>query len=271
MEREARFQSELWDVLKKICSRGPIGGLNLKVTLGEPTFDGRSPDIMVMKEPDGVPILIIETKRKSTGSYSYAYKFTPYDPSVVGQALSYAALAKENFRLPATPLFATSNPDVLVLFGPVERPWEYLNKEAVLNRDYGNALEPGAFMKLIKDHYLLDDRNPLKEEVAFRVLDTAVKIWLKEVDVSSVKKEIGFCLIDQLRYFVEYMDSYYIRDPLGMRLRGNQEFYGELNGYARKMGYTNGLADIVGHDLRNIIIFVSLSHSQTRLILHPSI
>jgi hypothetical protein len=67
MEREASFQSELWAVLKKICSRGPIGGLNLKVTLGEPAFDGRPPDIVVMKESDGLPILIIETKRKSLG------------------------------------------------------------------------------------------------------------------------------------------------------------------------------------------------------------
>jgi type I restriction-modification system DNA methylase subunit len=252
MEREASFQSELWAVLKKICSRGPIGGLNLKVTLGEPAFDGRPPDIVVMKESDGLPILIIETKRKSIGRYPNQYKFTPYDPSVIGQALSYAALAKENFRLPATPLFATSNPDVLVLFSPVEKPWEFLDKGAVLKRDYERALETGAYMKLIKEHYLFDDKNPLREEVAFRVLDTAVKIWLKEVDIKSVKKEIGFWLIDRLRYFVEYMDSYYVRGPLGMVLRRNREFYGELDGYARKMGYTNGLADIVGQDLSRI-------------------
>ena len=252
MEREIRFQSELWEVLRKICSRGPIGGLNLRVTLGEPAFDGRSPDIVVMKDPEELPILIIETKRKSRERYPYAYKFTPYDPSVVGQALSYAALAKENFRLPATSLFATSNPDVLVLFGPVERPWEYLNREAVLNRDYERALEPGAYMRLVKEHYIFDERNPLKEEVAFRVLDTAVKIWLKEVDILSVRREIGFWLIDQLRYFVEYMDSYYVREPLRMRLLRDQEFYAELDGYARRMGYKNGLVDIVGSDLSKI-------------------
>jgi len=251
MAREARFQSELWELLRKICS-APTGGLNLKVTLGEPAFDGRTPDIVVMKEPDELPILIIETKRKSSGPYRAAYRFTPYDRSVIGQALSYATLAKENFKLPATPLFATSNPDVIVLFGPVEKPWEYLNRDAVLNRDYERALEPGAYIKLVKEHFIFDERNPLKEEVAFRVLDTAVKIWLKEVDVSSVKREIGFWLIDRLRYFVEYMDNYFVRDVLATRLSRVQEFYDELDSYAKKMGYKNGLADIVGPDLSRV-------------------
>ena len=251
-EPEARFQSELWRILREICSRGPVGGLSLRVTVEEPAFDGRSPDIVVAREHDGLPILIIETKRKSRGRYPYPYKFTPYDPSVIGQALSYAALAKEAFKLPATPLFATSNPDVLVLFGPVDDPWRYLNREAVIKADYERALEPGAFMKLISKHYIFDDRNPLKEEVAFRVLDTAVKIWLKEVEILKIRKEIGFWLIDQLRYFVDYMDSYYVREPLRSRLSRDQNYYGELDGYARKMGYTDGLTDIVGSDLSKV-------------------
>jgi hypothetical protein len=77
MEREVRFQSELWEVLKKICSRGPIGGLSLRVTLGEPAFDGRSPDIVVMKDPEGPPILIIETKRKSRGTIHMRISLPP--------------------------------------------------------------------------------------------------------------------------------------------------------------------------------------------------
>ena len=37
----------------------------------------------------------------------------------------------EEYGLPATPLFATANWDALVLFGPVDNPWDFLNKEFV--------------------------------------------------------------------------------------------------------------------------------------------
>jgi type I restriction-modification system DNA methylase subunit len=248
--REVKFQVELWSLLRNICLRGPIGGIELEVTMEEPVIDARRPDIVVSKKPEHIPILIIETKKK--GKKYAGFKFTPYDPSVVAQAFSYAALAKGAFNLPLTPLFATANPDVVMLLGPVEDPWQFLNRKAVQDVDYENALSPGAYTKLIAKYYIFDESNPLREELAFQILDTAVKLWRKEVEVSTIRKEIGLWFIDNLRYFVEYMNNYYVREPLRLRLSRDQQFYSELDSYARRLGHRDGLVDIVGQDLSKI-------------------
>jgi type I restriction-modification system DNA methylase subunit len=247
---EIRFSLDLRDLLESICSRGPIGGLKLKVLMGEPKLDGKTPDIVVVRELDGVPVLIIETKRKTEKGFSR--EFSPYSPSVIAQALSYAALAKDNFNIPATPLFATANPDVIVLFGPVDDPWSFLDRDAVSRSDYSSALSPQAYMRLASKYYVFDEEGPLREELAFKLLDTSVKLWLKEVEVQKVRKEIGFWLIDQLRYFVDFMDRYFVRGPLLTKLRWDQDFHGMLDGYAREIGYSNGLADIVGRNLERV-------------------
>lgn len=62
---EVRFHIELHKVLHGICSRGPVGGLALRAMVNEPRLDGRTPDIVVVREPDKTPVLIVETKRKS--------------------------------------------------------------------------------------------------------------------------------------------------------------------------------------------------------------
>jgi hypothetical protein len=94
-----------------------------------------------LKKPDDIPILIIETKRKveRKGYYKAEKLLRPYGAAVVGQALSYAALAKEKYGLPATPAFATANRDEIVLFSPVRDPRKYLNWEAVEKGDYPNT------------------------------------------------------------------------------------------------------------------------------------
>jgi len=247
---EIEFALNLRDLLKRICSRGPIGGLKLKVLMGEPKLGGKTPDIVVVRESDGVPVLIIETKRKTEKGFSR--EFSPHSPSVIAQALSYAALAKDDFNIPATPLFAAANPDIIVLFGPVDDPWSFLDRDAVSRSDYSSAMSPQAFMRLVSKYYVFDEEGPLREELAFKLLDTSVKLWLKEVEVLKVRKEIGFWLIDQLRYFVDFMDRYFVRGPLLIKLRRDQDFYGMLDGYARKIGYSNGLADIVGRSLERV-------------------
>jgi hypothetical protein len=65
------------------------------------------------------------------GHYRREERFDPYGKAAIGQALSYAALAKDKYGLPASPAFATANRDVIVLFSPVRDPRRYLNWEAV--------------------------------------------------------------------------------------------------------------------------------------------
>ncbi|RZN60102.1 MAG: hypothetical protein DSO07_08310, partial [Thermoproteota archaeon] len=134
----------------------------------------------------------------------------------------------------------------------VDDPWSFLDRDAVSRSDYSSAMSPQAFMRLVSKHYVFDEEGPLREELAFKLLDTSVKLWLKEVEVLKVRKEIGFWLIDQLRYFVDFMDRYFVRRPLFIRLSRDQDFYGLLDGYAREIGYSNGLADMVGRNLERV-------------------
>jgi len=160
--RERRLQDELYRLIADITKDRLFAGLTLTVETEFP-IDRRKADVAVLKQPDEIPILVIETKRKleTARRWKVERRFDPYGPAVIGQALSYAALIKEKYNLPATPLFATANWDVIVVFSPVEDPWEYLNREAVEEGDYERALEPGAYVRLIHEHYLLDDKRPV--------------------------------------------------------------------------------------------------------------
>lgn len=255
---EKMFQFEFAKLLSEICEAHKFSGLRLKVLVGQPRVDNREPDIVVVKKPEEIPVLVIETKRKIERDRRVAKeKFSPHSPPVIGQALSYATLMKEMYRMPATPLFATANLDALVLFGPVDSPWKYLDKQSVKEGDYEKALKPGAFLRLIKEHYIFDDVNPLREELAVNLLDIVTRIWLKEVAITDVRKPLGWWIIDQLRYFVDSLSRYYVVEILRSRLR-DPKFYAKLDDLARRLGYKNGLADIVGEDLSKVDILARM-------------
>jgi len=156
---------------------------------------------------------------------------------VVGQALSHAALIKEKYNLPATPLFATTNPGVIVVFSPVEDPWQYLNREAVEEGVYERALEPDAYVRLIHKHYLLDDKRPAREELLQRILDRAAELWQRKVLPGEVCRPVGDWLIGKLRYFVDLLSTHFVEDTLRRKLEEDTKFAADLNALAIKAGY----------------------------------
>jgi len=251
-ERERPIQDELYRLISNVIKDKRFAGLTLSVRT-ELSVNDRSADIAILKEPEGVPILIIETKRKveRKGYYKREERFDPYGRAVIGQALSYAALAKDAYNLPATPAFATANRDVIVLFSPVKDPYKYLNLEAVKKGEYELVLEPRAYVSLIHEHYLLDDKNPLREELLQYILDQVARIWQREILPETIRKQPGEWLLGKLRYFVDSLSYYYVEDVLRTRLMDNK-FAADLNALAIKAGYKNGLADIIGQDRRHV-------------------
>jgi methylase of polypeptide subunit release factors len=248
-ERERAFQNELFLALKKAVSDKRFAGLELDVESGF-RIGRKEADIVVYKKPDNIPELIIETKRKSErAGWKVVYKFDPYGPPVVGQALSYAALALSEYGLPVTPLFATANWDALVLFGPLDNPWNYLDKDAVESGDYEAALKLDAYMRLVHNHYILDEKRPAREEFLEHLLDVVCRIWQREVSPEKIRRSIGDWLLGSLRYFVDSLSSYYVNDLLYRRLVEDLNFAADLNKEAFKAGYRNGLSDVVGEDL----------------------
>jgi type I restriction-modification system DNA methylase subunit len=251
-ERERPFQNELYRLISNVVKDRRFAGLMLSVQTDFPV-DYRFADVVVLKEPEEIPILIVETKRKieRKGYYRKEELFDPYGHAVIGQALSYAALVKEAYNLPATPAFATANRDVIVLFSPVKDPRKYLNWEAVEKGEYEQVLEPGTYVSLIHEHYLLDDKNPLREELLQHILDQVSRIWQREVLPEAIRKRPGDWLIGKLKYFVDSLSRYYVEDVLHTRLM-DDKFAANLNALAVKAGYRNGLADIVGQDYSRV-------------------
>ena len=256
-ERERRLQDELYRLIANLVRDKRFAGLTLSVqTELELPIDSRTrrADVAVLKMPEGIPVLIVETKRKvdRTGHYRREERFDPYGKAAIGQALSYAALAKDKYGLPVTPAFATANRDVIVLFSPVRDPRRYLNWEAVEEGDYELALDQSAYVSLIHDHYLLDDKNPLREELLQHILDQVARIWQKEVLPETVRKRPGDWLLGKLRYFVDSVSRYYVEDVLRMRLMKDDRFAADLNALALKAGYKDGLSDLVGRDYSRV-------------------
>jgi len=251
-ERERPIQDELYRLISNVIKDKRFAGLTLSVRT-ELSVNDRSADIAVLKEPEDVPILIIETKRKieRKGYYKREERFDPYGRAVIGQALSYAALAKDAYNLPATPAFATANRDVIVLFSPIKDPYKYLNLEAVKKGEYELVLEPRDYFSLIHEHYLLDDKNPLREELLQYILDQVARIWQREILPETIRKQPGEWLLGKLRYFVDSLSYYYVEDVLRTRLMDNK-FAADLNALAIKAGYKNGLTDIIGRDYSRV-------------------
>jgi len=248
-KRERKFQDELFFALAKLVKEKRFAGMELDVVTGFP-IRRKEADIAVLKKPDNVPVLIIETKRKieRVGHWKVEERFDPYGRPVIGQALSYSALAREEYGLPATPLFATANRDALVLFSPVDNPWDLLNKDAVDAGDYEFALEPDAYMRFIHEYYLLDEKKPVRDEFLEHLLDVVCRLWQREVLPEKVRRPFGDWLIGRLRYFVDSLSSYYVNDTLLNRMSEDSGFLGDLNREALKAGYRNGIADVVGED-----------------------
>ncbi len=210
LERERWFQDKLFDTLDKLVKDKRFAGLELDVGT-EFHIRRRRADIVVLKKPDNILILVIVTKRKTerAGHWKAEEKFNPYGRFVVGHALSYSALAKDEYGLPVTPLFATASRDALVLFGSVDNPWGFLNKKAIEDGDYEHALEPDAYMRLIHRHYILYEKNPLREEFLEHLLDMVSGLWQGKVLPEDVRKPLGNWLINHLRSFVGLL-SYYV-------------------------------------------------------------
>ena len=258
-ERERPLQDEFYRLISNIVRDKRFAGLTLSAQTEFP-IDARRADVAVLKKPDDIPILIIETKRKveRKGYYKAEERFNPYGPAVVGQALSYAALAKEKYGLPATPAFATANRNEIVLFSPVRDPRKYLNWEAVEKGDYEKALEQSSYMSLVQEHYLFSEKNPLREDFITFVLDRVAGIWQREVLPEAVRKRPGDWLLGRLRYFVDSLSRYYVEDVLRTRLEKDDKFAAELNALAVKAGYKNGLTDIVGQDYSQVGILARM-------------
>jgi type I restriction-modification system DNA methylase subunit len=247
LSKELPFMSQLWEKLRDYLNKYSVAGKRLEAKpLGAVSYDDKIPDIVIADEK-GIPVLIIETKRKSEGKPAEDI-INPFRPVPIAQALCYATLALEDLKLNKTPLFATANKDVMYIFNSIER--DQLEKFVDINAcrekhaspdDWAKALKPGAHSALITSRLLAVLEKPLSDDSIKRLIDILAE-RVKEAPIPPIPPaQLYRVLIDQLRQEIEKLHDEYVEDAVKTRILRDPQYFKELHELARKQGYANGL------------------------------
>jgi len=247
LSKELPFTSQLWEKLRDYLSKYSVAGKRLEVKpLGAVSYDGKIPDIVITDEK-GIPVLIIETKRKGEGKPAEDI-INPFRHTPIAQALCYAALALENLGLSKTPLFATANKDVMYVFNSIER--DQLQKFVDINAcrerhvspdDWGKVLKPGAYSTLITGYLLTVLEKPLSDDSIKKLFDILAE-RIREAPLSPISPaQLYRVLIDQLRHEIEGLHDEYVEDAVKTKIFRDLQYFKELHELAQKQGYANGL------------------------------
>lgn len=241
--REVIFTVRLWDVLNRYLRRYTVNGNRLIAK--EPNsvvVKGKIPDIVITDEK-GIPVLIIETKRKAEGRPSEEF-LNPLAPAPIAQALCYAALAMEEYKLDRTPMYATANQSSLILFKGVSRDEvrEIIDIDKCLEpkrapEDWAKALKPGGLTTIINNYIIDRIEYPLRDEGVKKLFDYVAK-WLSK---TYIPVEMFYkVFVDGLRSLVEDLHEY-IRDAVKNKALSDKEYFVKLYNKAVKSGYPYGL------------------------------
>ncbi|MBP1357866.1 MAG: hypothetical protein JZD40_05195 [Sulfolobus sp.] len=151
MSKEAEFEHKLYSLLDKITSHSFLG-VKLDV---KPQYDvGNKKADLVVLDNRGIPVLVIETKRKGDVRNSLSSKTDPYSKTVVGQALCYSVMIASKLKMPETPMFATANPDRFLVFKPIdmEKAKDIVDLNECERGNYEKAIREGKYGDLKEDY-----------------------------------------------------------------------------------------------------------------------
>ncbi len=238
------FTTRFWSVLSQYFAKYTVEGR--KLTVKEPNsieIKGKIPDIVIFDER-GTPQLIIETKRKVDGKPSEEF-LDPLEDGPIAQAACYAVLAMEEYGLERTPLFATANRDVLVLFKGIKRDelGRIVNVSACLEpkkspRDWIKSLTPEGPGILRANYIIALIENPLKEE-SIKKLSSYIGEWLINAPIPIVS--FYRVLVDRLRGLIKDLHEYYVKDAVKDRILEDRDYFVRLFNKAKEAGYGQGL------------------------------
>ena len=215
--------------------------------------DGRRADIAVLKD-DGLPILLIETKKKyERGGWRVERRFVPTSEDVVGQAVAYAAILKR--RGIYVPFVATANESQLALFTIPEEIEQLVDWRAIEERDYGKVLKN--FYEFRHKYLVFHRPHKFSEEFFKELLETVTGIYAKKFGVEERRQEIHWALIEDFRGFVDFLAPF-IQEAIAPGGRFRNDIARLVEEHSRRTGYTpapEGLAREMAYVLLNKIVF----------------
>jgi len=253
--REVDVQDKLFIIIHNFIDKFKVSGIELTVKREYPIGNKRA-DIAVLIKDNGIPILIIETKRKyvERGTYKTNPKITPISEAVIGQVLCYAALVKQTLGLDKTPFFATANSDIIFVFSPIEDPSEFIDMDACRDGRYEDVIKPGKYKELL-DKYRFRYYRLTESEVE-EMIDNVVNVVNSQISTAAINKlrvNLSNWFIEQLRFgFIETLLDYGVGDYLRRELARDSKYWSLLDKLARDYGYKNGLVDIIGQNLEKV-------------------
>jgi hypothetical protein len=193
VEREAKFQDKLKDLIEAVAGKFRFHGLEITRVERDYPIDARKADLVLFMRGE-MPFMFIETKRIGRESGP----LDPLDVAVVGQVVSYAAIYKRDHKT-VVPFVATANPSRIAVFRTPENVEDYVNKDAVLKRDYQHAFKPRMYLRLLKDQLVRCENLGLNEEYIRALLERLAKSY---VEKRVPKVEFSEALIGTFREFV---------------------------------------------------------------------
>ena len=243
-ERDLPFTARLWKKFDDYLKKYRVDGTELEANPPNSiSYYNKLPDIVVTDKL-GTPQLIVETKRKADDGYMDLYD--PLGKAPIAQALCYATLALEHHNLDRTPLFATANERVIVVFRGVEREKvkELVDVNICRERhptpdDWIRALRPGAYGTLLQ-RYIIDRlENPLSDD-AVRKLFEYVGKWVNRTPITPV--HLYRILVGELKQQIEELHDEYVEDAVKMRILNDPGYFEKLYREALARGYESLLS-----------------------------
>jgi len=252
MNQELPFTSQLWEKLRSYLSKYRVAGQKLNVKpLGSIQYYGKIPDIVVIDEKE-IPQLIIETKGKSESKHWDIYD--PLGKASIAQALCYSTLALKHHNLDRTPLFATANSDIMIVFKGIEKDrleelvdLERCREKHLSPEDWANTLKHGAYSRILREYVLVRLEKPLSDDTIKKLFDEYVANWSIKVPITSA--QLYKILVDQLKYEIDKLHDEYVEEAVKARIFGDPQYFVELYELAVKQGYARG---ILSHGLLSL-------------------
>ena len=227
---EQSFSQRIRDILRDLIKQYSFDGIKFARVDTEWSIDNRRADIVILL-PDENPFLIIELKRETKERKKHGL-LRVADRSFVGQALSYAYLAKRaGLRVP---FIATANPEKIAVFEVPENIEEFVDPKAIIKRDYKNVIKQGKFGEFIDQYGLLVEKLSLTPEFFAKLLDTLVGIYTKKFKAEEKKTPLNYKIIEIFRDFV-----YWLADNITdiIKQMYENELKKELDELKKRIGY----------------------------------
>lgn len=262
MNREAEIQDALKNLIERIAKKSRFAGLEITHVERDYPVDNKEADIVLFMRGE-TPFMFIETKRKGKERVSL---FDPLDVSVVGQVMSYAAIYKRSHNV-VVPFVATANPDRIAVFRTPENIEDYIDREAVMKRDYKNAFKPGKYSSILENQMRGKcEKLVLSEGYIQTFLEKLAREYLER---RVIKAEPTEALIERFKGFVTMIAERC--KPLVESKIGKEPLETEV----KKLGYKldpkslpstiSNLTRMMTYVLMNKIIFCKILEGSYRL------